>query len=465
MSQSQPLYDLEGFTRELARIVCDETPTIPESAVALGKQHLLDTFAVAVAGLNSEAGRIMRTHAARQGGHPEATIFGMNLKSSAESAALVNATLAHIHDYDDDCVVTITHPSAVLVPALFAVAETMGAAARPMVEAYIIGIDVIRRVSDVLGIQHYQRGWHATATLGVLGAAGGCCRLLGLDADRTDHALAIAGSLAGGSIANFGSMTKPLHAGHAAQAGVTAARLAADGFTANNRMLEHPQFGFLKLFGGERLLARDKWKAFGEPYHILDPGVNFKLYPCCAGLHATLHSTLWLTRQYAIHPEAVESAETTVEQMLIDVLANPKPQNGDEAKFSLPYALAVGICRPKAGLDAFLSQTVLDAQIRRLMRRCRLISKQGPSCGAFPVDARVKITLKNGTVYEHTTTAPPGHAQKNPIAGDALCAKVNECCDFSQEKIDASALFETVLNRFEDPADVKTVAQQLSGKP
>ena len=428
----------------------------------LSKQHILDTFAVAIAGLNTDVGRIISAYAKKLGGTPDSTIIGGSQKVSAETAALANATLAHAHDYDDDCVVTVSHPGAVLVPAIFALAEVSGSSGRDVIEAFILGIETMRRVSDVVNMQHYLKGWHPTSTLGVLGAAAGCARVLKLNVEQTRNAFAIAGSLASGIIANFGTMTKPLHAGHAAQGAVMAARLAGQGFTGHKEIFEHPRFGFFELFCGEKQNPPHKWKKLGDPYHIVDPGVIFKKYPCCLGLHATIDGALHLTRSHNIGPDKVAKAETIVEQMLIDTLSYGRPCNPNEARFSLPYALAVSICRRKAGIKEFLSECLLDPQIQNLIQRCQPVAKPGPPSGRYSVDAQVRITMKDGTVYEHFTETCIGPSVINSFSRSDSVRKLNECYAFAYSSGDTSPLLKTVLDDFESLKDMREVAGLLA---
>lgn len=451
-----------GCTNELAEFTASATPDLfPKNAVSLAKEHILDTLAVAVAGANTDVGRIMTANAMRQGGSPEASVIGVSGKTCAETAALTNATLAHAHDFDDDCVITVSHPGAAIIPAVFALAEAAGASGRDVIEALVLGLETMRRVSDAINIQHYLDGWHCTATLGVLGAATGCARILKLDPTRTRNALAIAGSLASGGVVDFGTGTKPLNAGHAAQGGVMAARLAADGLTGHAEMLERSRVGFFSRYSSGEPKPRRSWKPLGAPLHIVDPGVNFKQYPCCAGMHATIECAVHLARRHDIDPQEVRTAETVVEQMLIDNLSYATPRTPAEARFSLAFALAVGICCRKAGIAQFSPQTVTDPRLQALVRRCRTAAKAGPPCGTYPTDAQVRIVMRDGCVYEHATAASAGHAVLKPFSREDLAEKTKGCYRFSFPAADSSALVQTVLDDFEHLADVGEAARLL----
>src|SRR4029077_5316506 len=214
------------------------------------------------------------------GGGGECLIFGSDRRAAPLDAALVNGTAAHALDFDDVSNSLGGHPSAPILPALFALGETLDSTGRDFITAYVVGFETETRIGRGVHFHHYEKGWHPTATLGVFGAAAACCHLPGLARAKTAQALAIAASLAAGIKANFGTMTKPLHVGHTARSGLFAAMLAREGFTANPAALEHKQ-GFLEVFNGAgtydaaRILER-----WGEPYDIVRPGLAVKQHPC-----------------------------------------------------------------------------------------------------------------------------------------------------------------------------------------
>jgi 2-methylcitrate dehydratase PrpD len=222
----------------------------PPGARLRAATALLDTVGVTLAGALEPASRAVQDVIAAEGGDA-CTVLGSALRSTAPGAALANGTAAHALDYDDMCFVSLAHPSAPLVPALLAAGELSGASGSAILDAYVMGFEVEARLGRVMNPRHYQRGWHCTSTLGAIGAAAAASRVMGLDAGRTCHALAIAASEASGLKENFGTMVKPLHAGLAARDGVLAALLARSGLTASERALDGPQ-GFLQVMDSER---------------------------------------------------------------------------------------------------------------------------------------------------------------------------------------------------------------------
>src|SRR5918999_1424343 len=241
----------EGKVMSLTRYVAEFTlglsyDDIPENVRTSAIEHILDGYGVGLAGNDEKSHAILRGYSERAGCAGEATIWGTPLKSTAELAALINGLAMHAMDYDDTQLSTnpesvyglLTHPTTPALGASSAVAEVVGASGTDLLTAYVAGVEVACRTSDASNPRHYQKGFHSTGTFGAIGAAAAAAKILGLDLDQTLHALGIAASLSGGYRESFGTMTKPLHAGLAAQAGVFAARLASESFTAATNILE-----------------------------------------------------------------------------------------------------------------------------------------------------------------------------------------------------------------------------------
>jgi len=228
-----------GVTQDLARFAA-ETPSgrLPKSVVHAAKRAAINALGVALFSSQDPALRILLDLFAEEGGAPRATVWGAATRTSATNAALANGFGAHLEDYDDTHFPTLVHVSAPTLPAAWAAAEIAGASGRDLLTAVALGIEVCSRVCLAFHPWHYDEGWHITGTLGVFGAAAAAGRILGLDARSMARAFGIAGAQSAGVREGFGTMTKPLHAARAAQAGLTAALLAADGFTAPESILE-----------------------------------------------------------------------------------------------------------------------------------------------------------------------------------------------------------------------------------
>jgi len=234
----------EGLTRSLIDLVHDlDVAAVPDEVRTWAKHSLIDTVGVLALGSVAEPAAMLR-RVVLEPATDGATVFGPEpVRASPLNAAMVNALAAHIRDFDDAG--AGGHISAIIVPAVLALAEVHDSSGAEALSALIAGYETAFRINRLLGDSHYYLGFHSSGTVGTFGAAAACCRLLGLSREQWAMAFGIAGSLAGGLLANFGSMTKPLHSANAARAGMLAARLAQEGFTGSPAVLEH-EVGFIR---------------------------------------------------------------------------------------------------------------------------------------------------------------------------------------------------------------------------
>src|SRR4051812_8769127 len=300
---------IEGIAERIGRVSYAD---LPHEAVHWAKAAILDTVGVTLAGAAEPCTQIVaRVLAAGTGaGSGECLIFGTDRRAAPLDAALVNGTAAHALDFDDVSNSMGGHPSAPIVPALFAAGEILDSTGREFIAAYVAGFETETRIGRGVNLHHYEKGWHPTATLGVFGAAAACSHLMGLDRAKTAQALAIASSLASGIKANFGTMTKPLHVGRTARSGLFAAMLAREGFTANDAALEHRQ-GFLYVFNGAGNFDAEKILAdWGRPYDLVSPGIGIKMHPCCGSTHPPVDAMLMLRAEHDIVPDKVARIES-----------------------------------------------------------------------------------------------------------------------------------------------------------
>ena len=240
-----------GATARLAEfIVKSRWEELPAAAIERAKRAILDSVGVMLAGSVEPPAHIVQRLAEAEGGAPLCTVAGTRLRTGGVWAALANGTAGHALDFDDTNFAMLGHPSVPVLAAALAAGELALADGRALIHAFLVGFEVETTLAEVMNPGHYARGWHATSTLGILGAVAASAKLLGLDPAETRHALAIAASQASGLKENFGTMTKPFHAGHAARGGVLAALLAREGFTGSEVALEGAQ-GYLRLLGSQ----------------------------------------------------------------------------------------------------------------------------------------------------------------------------------------------------------------------
>jgi 2-methylcitrate dehydratase PrpD len=453
-----------GATEELARFACElEFECVPGEAVDWAKDAILDFTGVTLAGAKEEAGRIITDYAREGAGKPEAGVFAAGFKTTAVSAALANGTMAHALDFDDYALPNwMGHPTAPLLPAIFALGERQRITGKDILLAYVIGFEVGGRIGAGVGRGHYEHcSWHPTATLGTMGATAACCRILGLDVAQTRMALGIASSEASGVRQNFGTMTKPLHAGLASRNGLMAALLAQKGFTGDEYAIEGP-LGFSSAFtaGGEYDLTK-MTDGLGKSFLIVESGVSIKPYPCCADGHRCLDAILSLIKQHDIRADDVASVECRTSDMVPQIMLRHRPKTGAEAKFSMEFGMAVALLDRKAGLQQYTTERVLDPKVQELLTRVSFIHPPESSgyLGMETYPEQVTVKLRDGTVYSHEVLDSKGRPG-NRLSEAELVEKYRECAArvISSERIDRSL---DMLQGLEELGDISELMDVL----
>ena len=415
------------ITRSIADyVVRTAYADFPAEAVTAAKRAVLDTVGVMIAGSTEPCARIAGAVIREEGGKPVATVVGQGFAAPSRGAALVNGTAAHALDYDDVTSPMHGHPSPPLIPVLLAVGEETGASGQALIEAYILGFEVQCKVGRGLGESHYPHGWHATATLGALGATVAAGKLYGLDATGLCMALGIATSLAGGTRQNFGSMTKPLHPGQAAQSGILAAQLALRGFTADAGILEAP-IGFLNLFSSAGDATPDRvLERFGDPLELVTPGISVKKYPCGYKIHVALDAILALREQHRFSADEVEQIGVVLPRGETTPLIHPRPASGLEGKFSLPYCMAAAVLDGHVQLDTFSDRAVLRPEAQALLRRVEVSEAADAVLGDREPYADVSVRLRGGASLQKRLEGARGSAEQ-PLSREELVAKYRDC--------------------------------------
>ncbi len=415
-----------NMTQRLAEFVAG-TPSraIGTAAREQANRAVLDTLGVMLAGCREPAPKLVAEYAREQGGREEATVFGSGFQATAEQAALVNGTAAHGLDYDDVTLNMRGHPSAPLLPALLALGEKLGAGGRDVLDAYVLGFEVECKLGRAIGEPHYSLGWHATSTLGTIGAAAACARLLRLDAERARNALGIASSLASGLQQNFGTMTKPLHAGWAAHNGALAAGLASRAFEADAAVLEGPS-GFLRaMSGGAEIDAEAAVRGLGDPWEIVEPGIGVKLYPCCYAIARSIDAALEV-RSAGFCAEDITAVEVAVSPGTLIPLNRETPEDGLEAKFSLEYCVATALIDGRVGMEAFRDETVAMREDVRALAAKIAVREKGEQLN-FPIEGRAEVGVTaKGASHSAEVVVPRGDP-KNPLTWVELSGKFRDC--------------------------------------
>jgi 2-methylcitrate dehydratase PrpD len=419
----------------------------PPDVLDLARRTLVDTVGISIAARGEEAVQILERTPGTSPGPGGSTVLPTGARTDAATAALINGTAAHALDYDDVTEQIYGHPSVVLWPAILAAGEQAGAGGRDLLDAYLIGFDVVTALAEGFALrEHYGRGWHSTATLGVVAGAAAVSRLLGSDVEQTRCALGLAATMAGGSRQNFGTMTKPLHAGLAARDAVLAASLAANGFTADPQQLESP-LGYFALYGDRTRLGA-VLAALEQPWALRRHGINVKKYPACYNTQRTADATLRLVEREQLDPAEVRRIRITLEPGGLDPLIHHRPVSGLQGKFSGEYVAAAAVLDRSLGLRSFTDESVARPEARELVERAEVAESATPPVGAPGWEysyAVVEVeTVGRGTLSERADVPRGDH--RAPLTRDELEAKFRDAVGFSGTGWDADALLTRLWN-------------------
>lgn len=408
----------EALASWIATVPRDRTARAAAPAIA----GMRDAIGCILAGAGEETPRRVAAAAMRWGAGA-AYILGDGRTLPSPWAALVNGTAAHVLDYDDTFGPLSGHATAVLVPAILALGEEQSADGPALLDALVVGLEVLAAVGRGVNPKHYALGWHATSTIGAIGAAAACARLLCLDARATQDALSLAVSMAAGTRMQLGAMAKSVHAGLAAKAGILAATLAAEGVGGAAEALDGP-WGFAEMFAGRP--APDGAMAPpapDAPLAIEAEGLAFKAYPTCAATHLSLDALLALRPRFAA--DQVAAIETDLPLVLSRNLMHPDPRTGMQARFSMEYCLAVAATQGSVGPADFEGAALSREAVRRLMPRIAMRGLPEPD-GAPAPQTTVRVRLTDGQVLQETRSIRRG-SPGNPMSEAEQFAKFRDC--------------------------------------
>ena len=358
------------ITERLSDFVAN-TATVPEAVLAAAQNALVDTVGVALAGTLEPVAVTAAAWISEIGAAPKATLWGRDGATSIAEAAFGNGIASHALDFDDTHPGTRGHTSAILVPAVLAVGEATGAAGEEVLAAYALAHEVGAKIGRALGPGHLERGWHPTATVGTLAATAAAARLWRLDAGATRRAWGIAASGASGLMRNFGTMTKPFHAGQAARCGVAAAWMAQTGFTADESIFDG-KGGFLATYGGESGESMEKLlDGLGKTWELLEPGNYVKRWPCCYSNHRAVGGLRQLVEQHGVQTHEVEEVAIGFLPGGDTALVSRDPHTGLEGKFSVEYTVAALLHDRALNLKTYTDAMVQRSAVRALMKKVR----------------------------------------------------------------------------------------------
>jgi 2-methylcitrate dehydratase PrpD len=428
------------------------------ATVDAARTAIIDTVAVTLLGAGEDCVAILRTTLGERIDGPS-RIFGSTARASVLDAALVNGVASHALDFDDFTQDFGGHPSVPVVPGLYALAESRDASGLDFLAAYVAGVETETRIAHAVHFHHYEKGWHPTSTLGVFGGAAAAAHLLRLDPGRTAMALAIATSMASGLKANFGTMTKPLHVGQCARAGVHAALLAGEGFDASPDAFEHAQ-GFLEVYNGRgHYDAGAMLKPWFAPPVVREPGISLKQFACCGSIHPAIYMALELRRRHAPAADAIRRISVLTHPRRLPHTNNPDPRSGLEAKFSLQYCVARALLDGEPVLAHFEDGAFDEAPVRALMQRVHAaVDPQMARRDDRAFGAEVQLELADGRRLSERVEHMPGRGPKHPMSDAELEAKFMDCAVRALPESRARELF-AQLSRLESLPGVRALGE------
>ena len=434
----------------------------PPMAKETARLAILDTVGVTLAGAASEAARRVGAAFSVATCAGPATLFGGGRQVNPLSAALLNGVAAHAHDFDDCSNSMGGHPSAPVLPAIWALAEARGAGGTELLSAYIAGVECETRIARAVNFHHYEKGWHPTATLGTFGAAAAAVHLLGLGAERTATALSLATSMAAGIKANFGTMTKPFHVGQAARNGLSAALMAEAGVTANPGALEHPQ-GSFSVYDEDDVDAEACLRGWADPLDLVEPGIAFKRHPCCASTHPAIDALLVLREMHDLSWDEVEHVRSWTHPRRLRHTDRPDPSSGLDAKFSVQYVLARALEKGRLELGDFTDARVAEPKVRE--RMARVAAEPHPEADIASTEhffAEVTVCLRDGSTISQRVERPLGRDRDHPLPEGALERKFLDCARLALSETAALALRDALLS-LERVSDLRDLSALLAG--
>lgn len=439
-----------GFTQKMAAYIANaDIESYSDELMEHAQLAFADWLAVSVVGRDEPVSTALLRVATIYGGNAQASVIAYPNKVSLPQAALINGSMSHALDYDDTLQQFLGHPTAAILPAVVALAESKGISGKQALGAYLLGLEVGCRLATALGPQHYYAGFHGTATVGRGAATAAACKLLGLNEQQIIYALGIAGTQSCGLKRSFGSMSKPMHAGMAAEGGINAALLAAEGFVSAEEIYEG-QFGVFEVMNGEG----NSFESADLPAHpvtLLTP----KIHAACHCTHGPIEMIRDVAKAHNIGADDIQSVNVFCSQVSLDNANKTNPQTGLEAKFSINYSMANALLREDTGLAGYTDDKVSEPSVRNLMERISVeVDDEHREAG---LKTTCRFNLISGEVVSRTldpVEAPPSLEAKREQMWQkfrGLCAML-----YSQDKV---ALLEKKINQLAESGDVGEIIQ------
>lgn len=433
--------------------------TIPGLAIQQAKRSILDALGVAIAGSLSHIGKSIVSYVSVMGGPLESTVITTQLKCPAPNAALAIGTMGHALDYDDESISLAGHPTVTILPAALTLGEKTKASGKEILTAFITGLEIVCKIGKVVNPDHFNKGFHPTSTLGVFGATIAAAKILRLSSDEVANAIGIAGSMSPGLQENFGSFTKPLHAGLASQNGVVSTLLAKGGITSSRSILEGER-GFFKAFVDKKIEPIKILERLGNPFELVDQEIIYKLYPTCSRTQAAISGILDLMKRHRFSKDLIDIVDCGTDEKALDILIFHKPKTIDQCRFSMEFCIALAILNKGVRLCDFCEKQLNDPKVLEMMNKIKMsVDPEIVSLG-YNKRSAVSITVKliDGKEYRNVNFAK-GFAE-NPISDNDIIGKYRDCAGPLLKKENLERSIELILN-LEKVDDVSQLTQLL----
>jgi 2-methylcitrate dehydratase PrpD len=459
-----------GLTHEVAAFVHDTAlESLPAVVLENGRKSILDGLGLALSGSVAKSGVYVRRHlddiGAKSG---TATVIGSDRKVAPRFAAFANGVGIHADDYDDTQLAVgkdrvyglLTHPTAPALPSALAMGETLGRSGAEVILAYHLGVEVECKIAEAINPRHYQTGFHATATCGTFASAAAAGRLMGLDQETLTRALAIAGSQSAGLRENFGTMTKPFHAGRSSESGVAAAQFASYGWTATDKILEAPR-GFFSAAGGGYDEGSIHGK-LGRPWTFDEPGVSIKPHPSGSLTHPGMTKMLELIRDNNIKAEDVVRVRVGTNSNMPNALIHHRPTDELQAKFSMEFCMAILLIEGRAGLSEFTDEVVHREDVKAMIEKVDfVVDDRAEAAGYHLMTTYIDIELKDGRTVSGKSDFGKG-SPANPMSYDEVAGKFLECAEFASWDTGRAKEVVSIVREFEKLSDVRGLMALLA---
>lgn len=437
---------------------------LPKETIEKSKHYIIDVIGCIVGASKETQAKILLEVMSKEGGNPDSSVFSHGFKTSAMNAALINSTMGHILDYDDDHREGTMHPTVVVFPAVFALGEKLKVSGKELVRALILGLEVMIRIGESFLGKSYYQGFHPTGTCGVFGAAAGCASLLGLDAKRTTYALGLAGSFTSGTQewSTEGSWQKPLQAGHPAMFGILSASLAEKGFIGARTVFEGPN-GFIRAHSFKDIYDYSRiTDKLGKKWEMMDTSI--KVHACCRFGGPVADCALDLYSK-GVRAKDVKKIVAKVSDFTIRVLCTPperkyRPITHVDAQFSLPYTIAVAICKNKTGPEEFKEEVLGDPEVLKLAEKITWeLDPEAEKVYPKAYPATVIATLNDGREVVSHVDYPKGDPE-NPVSIDDIVNKFNILTEKYFEKKRKEKII-TEIKQIETIDDISKIADLI----